>query len=101
MYVVHSTIEVSSDWLDDVVALYQERSRLVDRWPGFISFALLQNEHRPNELTIQLVWQSKTHYLAWARSEDFRRVHERERELAAHGFPHPRPVVRKYEVVAT
>ncbi|ACV57719.1 antibiotic biosynthesis monooxygenase family protein [Alicyclobacillus acidocaldarius] len=101
MYVVHSTIQVPMEWIDDVIALYRQRSRLVDHWPGFVSFALLQNEHRTGELTIQLVWQSKAHYLAWVQSDDFRRVHEREEALVAQGFPHPRPLVRKYEVVAT
>jgi len=44
---------------------------------------------------------SKADYLNWARSEDFRRVHARERELIAAGFPAVKPLVRKYEVVAT
>jgi len=61
----------------------------------------LRNEHRRNELTVQLTWMSKADYLNWARSEDFRRVHARERELIAAGFPAVKPLVRKYEVVAT
>lgn len=30
MYVVHPTIEVPLEWVDDVIALYRGRSRLVD-----------------------------------------------------------------------
>ncbi|WP_062309336.1 antibiotic biosynthesis monooxygenase family protein [Alicyclobacillus sendaiensis] len=101
MYVVYSTIVVPDEWMEDVIALYRDRSRLVDQWPGFVSFALLRNEHRRNELTVQLTWMSKADYLNWARSEDFRRVHARERELIAAGFPAVKPLVRKYEVVAT
>jgi len=44
MYVVHSTIVVPDEWMEDVIALYRDRSRLVDQWPGFVSFSLLFEE---------------------------------------------------------
>lgn len=100
MYIVHSTIVVPLEKVDEVIAIYRHRTRRVDKWPGFLSFQLLQNEHRPEELTVQLTWQDKESYLAWARSDDFRRVHELEKRYPDAELKSVRPTVRKYQVVA-
>ncbi|WP_425451954.1 antibiotic biosynthesis monooxygenase family protein [Bacillus taeanensis] len=54
MYSVNSTVHVPEDKIDEVIAIYQNRSRLVDQYEGFISFQLLQNETKPKELTVQM-----------------------------------------------
>ncbi|TDY44606.1 heme-degrading monooxygenase HmoA [Alicyclobacillus sacchari] len=100
MFIVHSTIVVPLDKVSEVISIYRQRSGRVDTWPGFLSFQLLQNEHRPEELTVQLTWQDKDSYLAWARSEDFRRVHELEKHYPDADLRLVRPTVRKYQVVA-
>lgn len=51
MYIVHSTVKVPEEKIDEVIAIYQNRSKFVDKFEGFISFQLLQNEQFPTDLT--------------------------------------------------
>jgi heme-degrading monooxygenase HmoA len=40
MYIVHSTVMIPEGKVDEVIGIYQKRSRLVDEYEGFISFHL-------------------------------------------------------------
>ncbi|MGP4077960.1 antibiotic biosynthesis monooxygenase family protein [Halobacillus sp. K22] len=100
MFVVDSTVEVPEHKAEELINIYKKRSRLVDQAEGFISFQLLQKERKPGELTVHLEWESKDAYLNWARSDQFKKIHELERK-----YPDPElrgivPKVSKYEVVA-
>ncbi|WP_433617987.1 antibiotic biosynthesis monooxygenase family protein [Paenibacillus cellulositrophicus] len=100
MYIVHSTVVVPADKADEVIHIYNHRSKLVDRTPGFHSFMLLQNERKPHELTVQITWETKEDYLRWARGEDFKRVHELEKQYPDQELAAIIPQVSKYKVVA-
>ncbi|MFD2613276.1 antibiotic biosynthesis monooxygenase family protein [Paenibacillus gansuensis] len=100
MYIVHSIVEVPADKAEEVIGIYRKRSRLVDKWEGFRAFQLLQNENKPEELTVQMTWDSKEHYMAWVTSNDFKRVHELEKEYPDQELAGIVPKVRKYKVVA-
>jgi heme-degrading monooxygenase HmoA len=41
MYIVDSIVEVPEDKADELISIYQKRSRLVDEYKGFVSFQLL------------------------------------------------------------
>ncbi|SDX99885.1 MULTISPECIES: antibiotic biosynthesis monooxygenase family protein [Salimicrobium] len=101
MYVVDSKVTVPDHKADDLISIYRTRSRLVDEQPGFLSFQLLQNEHRPGELTVHMEWENKQSYLTWARSEQFRKIHELEKNYPDQELQGYVPKVYKYEVVAT
>lgn len=49
MYIV----TVPKEKTDDLIAIYQKRSRRVDKAEGFVSFRLIQNTKKLNELTVQ------------------------------------------------
>ncbi|MFQ3544801.1 antibiotic biosynthesis monooxygenase [Halobacillus rhizosphaerae] len=100
MYVVDSAVVVPEHKAGDLVAIYKKRSKLVDRAPGFRSFQLLQNERKPGELTVHLEWESKSDYLNWARSEEFKKIHELEKKYPDKELQGIVPKVTKYEVVA-
>lgn len=100
MYVVHSTVTVPPEKTEEIIAIYRKRSRLVDKAPGFRSFALLQNETKPEELTVQIVWESKENYMSWVTGEDFKRIHELERNYPDQQLASIVPKVFKYRVVA-
>lgn len=101
MYIVHSIVQVPGGKTDEVVGLYRNRSRLVDKAPGFISFQLLQNELHPDELTVQMTWEDKESYVAWVSSDDFKRIHELEKKYPDQELAAVKPTVRRYTVVAT
>lgn len=101
MFVVDSTVVVPDHKAEDLVHIYQNRSRLVDQADGFLSFQLLQNDRKPGELTVHLEWESKQAYLNWARSEQFKKIHELEKEYPDQELQGIVPKVTKYEVVAT
>ncbi|MBA2175713.1 antibiotic biosynthesis monooxygenase [Halobacillus locisalis] len=101
MFVVDSTVVVPDHKADDLIHIYQHRSKLVDQAEGFLSFQLLQNDRKPGELTVHLEWESKQAYLNWARSEQFKKIHELEKQYPDQELQGIVPKVKKYEVVAT
>ncbi|WP_281976003.1 antibiotic biosynthesis monooxygenase family protein [Halobacillus litoralis] len=101
MFVVDSTVIVPEHKAEDLINIYKKRSRLVDEAEGFHSFQLLQNDRKPGELTVHLEWESKEAYLNWARSEQFKKIHELEKRYPDRELQGIVPKVSKYEVVAT
>ncbi|WP_226580305.1 antibiotic biosynthesis monooxygenase family protein [Halobacillus litoralis] len=101
MFVVDSKVVVPEHKADDLINIYKKRSRLVDEAEGFLSFQLLQNDRKPGELTVHLEWESKEAYLKWARSEQFKKIHELEKQYPDQELQGIVPTVKKYEVVAT
>ncbi|WP_077624072.1 antibiotic biosynthesis monooxygenase family protein [Sediminibacillus massiliensis] len=100
MYVVHSIFEVPPEKADEVIAIYKNRSGLVDKAPGFINFSLLQNDRQPGELTVQILWEKKQDYLDWVTGEDYKRIHELEKKYPDKELANIVPKVHKYQVVA-
>ncbi|MGP4068940.1 antibiotic biosynthesis monooxygenase family protein [Halobacillus sp. B29] len=100
MFVVDSTVEVPEHKAEELINIYKKRSRLVDQAEGFISFQLLQKERKPGELTVHLEWESKSAYLKWARSDQFKKIHELERQYPDQELQGIVPKVSKYAVVA-
>jgi heme-degrading monooxygenase HmoA len=100
MYVVQSIVEVPLEKTEEVIGLYRNRSRLVDRANGFQGFQLWQNEQKPGELTVHMQWETKEHYVAWVTSDDFKRIHELEKKYPDQELASIKPRVNRYEVVA-
>jgi heme oxygenase (mycobilin-producing) len=100
MYSVFSTFDVPEDKADEVISIYRNRSRLVDGAPGFMDFFLLQNDKRPGELTVQLLFKTKEHYLNWVTGSDFKRIHDMEKNYPDQELAGITPIVRKFKVVA-
>ncbi|AKO92067.1 antibiotic biosynthesis monooxygenase family protein [Priestia filamentosa] len=101
MYTVHSTVVVPEDKIDEVIHIYQNRSKLVDEFEGFVSFQLLQNEQHPAELTVEICWESKEDYLQYITSKEYKKVHELEKNYPDQNLASIRPKVSRYRQVAT
>ncbi|WP_246942701.1 antibiotic biosynthesis monooxygenase family protein [Bacillus pinisoli] len=102
MFIVHSTFEIPViEKVDEVIQIYKNRSKLVDQAEGFLHFQLLQNQKKPNFLTVQISWESKEHYMKWVTSEDFKRIHELEKKYPDQELAQIVPKVEQFEVVAT
>ncbi|RNF38372.1 antibiotic biosynthesis monooxygenase family protein [Planococcus salinus] len=100
MYIVTSTVLVPPDKTEEVIGIYQNRSRRVDNAPGFHSFRLIQNVKKTNELTVHMEWQTKEAYQAWVRSQEFKEIHDLEKNYPDQELAGIIPKVRQYEVVA-
>lgn len=100
MYIVQSIVVVPEGKSEEVIALYTNRSRIVDEHPGFLSFQLLQNETKPEELTVHMVWDKKESYISWVSSDDFKRIHELERKYPDQELAAIRPTVKRFVVRA-
>lgn len=100
MYIVDSAVIVPEEKADEVIEIYNNRSRVVDSAKGFLSFQLLQNDRKPWELTVHMEWDSKESYLQWVRSEDFRRIHDLEKNYPDQQLADIVPKVTRYKVVA-
>ncbi|AYC30665.1 antibiotic biosynthesis monooxygenase family protein [Paenisporosarcina cavernae] len=101
MYIVQSLVKVPVEKAEEVIGIYQNRSKLVDAYEGFKSFHLWQNEKRPEELTVHMEWESKETYLKWATSEAFKKVHDLEKNYPDQELAAITPKVTKFKVVAT
>ncbi|MCG3086444.1 antibiotic biosynthesis monooxygenase family protein [Sporosarcina cyprini] len=100
MYIVNSTFIVPEEKAEEVIGIYQNRSKLVDQADGFLSFQLLQNQKRTGELVVHMEWASKDQYLNWVRSEQFKQIHELERKYPDQELASIIPKVNQYKVVA-
>lgn len=100
MYIVNSTLIVPEEKAEEVIGIYQNRSKLVDQADGFLSFQLLQNQKRTGELVVHMEWASKDQYLNWVRSEQFKQIHELERKYPDQELASIIPKVNQYKVVA-
>lgn len=101
MYVVQSVFLVKDHQAEEVIQIYKDRSRSVDRAEGFLDFCLFQNDRKAGELTVQLTFDTKDNYLSWARSDEFKRIHELEKKYPNQELAAIVPKVSKYKVVAT
>ncbi|MET3730188.1 heme-degrading monooxygenase HmoA [Fictibacillus halophilus] len=100
MYTVFSTFDVPNEKADEVINIYKNRSRSVDKADGFVDFLLLQNDKRAGELTVQLLFDSKDAYLKWVRSEEFKKIHDLEKKYPDQELAAVIPTVKQYKVVA-
>ncbi|MGN1402164.1 MAG: antibiotic biosynthesis monooxygenase family protein [Bacillus sp. (in: firmicutes)] len=100
MYIVHSTFVVNEEKSGQVIDIYRNRSQIVDQAKGFVDFLLLQNDKKPGELTVQLIFENKETYLQWVRSEEFKRIHELEKKYPDQELSAVIPSVSQYKVVA-
>ncbi|GAE35645.1 antibiotic biosynthesis monooxygenase family protein [Halalkalibacter akibai] len=100
MYIVHSTFKVPEEKAQEVISIYENRSKLVDQAKGFKRFLLLQNNTKKGELTVQLEWDSREEYLNWVRSEEFKQIHELEKKYPDQELAAIIPQVQQFKVVA-
>lgn len=100
MHIVHSTFHVPSEKAEEVIEIYQKRSRLVDKNPGFLRFLLLQNDKNKGEITVHMEWETKEDYLKWVRGNEFKKIHELEKKYPDQELASIIPNVKQFSIVA-
>lgn len=89
MFIAMNRFRVRPERSEEFEQRWHGRESYLQDFAGFIQFALLRGD-TPGEYISHSTWTSREAFNAWARSERFRKVHER-------GLPegilleHPRP----------
>ncbi len=76
MLVAISRFRPAPEEADRLVARFQERTRAVDGYPGFLGLEVLRSFERPPELMLVTRWRDKASMRAYFQSEDFQRARE-------------------------
>ncbi|QFT90360.1 Heme oxygenase (staphylobilin-producing) [Bacillus sp. THAF10] len=100
MYIVHSTFVVPPEKAEEVIGIYHNRSKLVDKAQGFQRFLLLQNEKKQGELTVFMEWDSKEDFIRWVSSDEYKQIHDLEKKYPDKELAAIIPTITKFKVVA-
>jgi heme-degrading monooxygenase HmoA len=68
---------------------FRNRAGLVDRMPGFVANQLLRPVNPGDPYVVLTTWESRAHFEAWVRSEEFVQGHARSGSLPAETFSGP------------
>jgi len=77
MFIAMNRFKVKPGSESDFIEVWRERETFLDTVPGFKSFNLLQGPNT-DEYTLfssHAVWESRSDFEAWTKSEAFRKAH--------------------------
>ncbi len=89
MYVTMNRISVDSAHRDAFERRFRQRAGLVDQAPGFVRNLVLRPEEEDGVYIVLTMWRSREDFVAWTRSEDFRKAHARAAETPKDMFRAP------------
>lgn len=75
MITVANRIEVAPKDAEAFERAFRERAGLVDETPGFIRNQVLRPTREGDPYVVLTAWRSYDAFLAWTRSESFKRAH--------------------------
>jgi len=78
MFVTMNRFTIDPEHWEDFESRFKQRAKLVDGEPGFIRNAVLRPAENSSELHIVMtLWESRDAFLAWTKSEPFKKAHAR------------------------
>ncbi len=79
MYVAMNRFRIRKDQTGEFERLWRERDTYLPGLPGFVAFHLLRGPEAEDHVLYasHTVWDSRSHFEDWTRSEAFRRAHDR------------------------
>jgi heme-degrading monooxygenase HmoA len=89
MILVANRIFVAPEHAGEFESLLETRAGLVDHMPGFAAIHLLRPTRADQPYVILTQWQSRPHFEAWTRTDEFTRGHARVAALPTGMFTHP------------
>lgn len=77
MFIAMNRFRIAPGFEAGFEKVWRERESFLDEVPGFRSFALLKGPERDDHVLYasHSVWESREHFEAWTRSEQFRKAH--------------------------
>jgi heme oxygenase (mycobilin-producing) len=100
MFVVCNRISINPDHVEAFEARFLSRAGLVDTMPGFVAFQLLRPVKASDSYMVMVTWETKAHYQAWMKSQEFKDGHSRTGSLPEGTFLGPQ-TIEQYEVIET
>ncbi|GGJ60378.1 antibiotic biosynthesis monooxygenase family protein [Deinococcus aquiradiocola] len=89
MITVMNRIAVNPDYAEQFEERFQNRARMVDDMPGFVSNQVLRPTTPDDPYIVLTVWESREHFDAWTRSDAFVQGHARSGTLPKEAFSGP------------
>ena len=77
MYLAMNHFRVAPDRAADFEAAWRQRETFLDEVPGFVSFHMLRGPEEDGAVLYasHTVWDSEDAFVAWTKSEAFRKAH--------------------------
>jgi len=76
-YVSVSRLHVDPAVVEDLIAAFRDRIRLVDEFPGFLDLEVWQSDREPGEILMVSHWARRSDFTAYMRSAEHRTSHDR------------------------
>lgn len=76
-YVSVSRLRVDPAVVDDLIAAFRDRVRLVDDFPGFLDLEVWQSDREPGEILMVSHWARRSDFTAYMSSAEHRTSHDR------------------------
>ncbi len=90
MFVTMNRFTIDPDHWGDFEDRFRQRAGLVDDEPGFIRNAVLRPSEKSSEQHIVMtLWESREAFVAWTKSESFRKAHAKAGQTPKEWFVGP------------
>ena len=89
MITVANRIFVTLEYAEAFEERFRNRAKLVDDMPGFISNQVLRPVNGGDPYVVFTLWESRKHFEAWIRSEEFTKGHAQSGTLPEEAFTAP------------
>lgn len=98
MFVVCNRIAINTEHAEAFEERFLTRAGMVDTMPGFVSFQLLRPSKPDDSYIVMVTWESKSHFHAWMKSQEFKDGHARTGTLPEGTFLGPQSI-EYYEMI--
>jgi len=77
MYIAMNRFQIAPNKEQDFIEIWKSRDTYLDTVPGFVSFNLMQGKAEEDHTLFisHSVWESEEAFIAWTKSEAFRKAH--------------------------
>jgi heme-degrading monooxygenase HmoA len=89
MITTANRIFVNLEYADRFEETFRTRAGLVDTMPGFIANRLLRPVNPDDPYIVLTFWETRAHFEAWVRSDEFVKGHARSGTLPKEAFTGP------------
>ncbi|MCU0491934.1 MAG: antibiotic biosynthesis monooxygenase [Chloroflexaceae bacterium] len=89
MITTANRIFVHEEYAEQFETNFRNRAGLVDGMPGFIANQLLRPVNQNDPYIVLTWWESREHFEAWVRSDEFKLGHARSGSLPKEAFSAP------------
>ena len=103
MFIAMNRFKVSKGSEEAFEEVWRSRDRHLDELEGFVDFHLLKGPEADDHTLYasHTVWQTRDHFVAWTKSEQFRKAHARADNQTGDSLYLGHPKFEGFEVIQT